>query len=120
MFSYAACRQYTKAMKGIRKLLLVRTSRTPDGLLYVAEKRRGSAAQEPKMDHLVCFLPGEIFPILMFISHTHNSLHLPFQAEDGRQIKLQLARLLVLVKSLVLASCCPSVEPANKGCHANM
>lgn len=63
----ALFKQYTKAMKGIRKLLLVRTSRTPDGLLYVAEKRRGSAAQEPKMDHLVCFLPG-----VLALGHFHG------------------------------------------------
>ena len=56
-----ACRQYTRAMKGIRKLLLVRNSRAPDGLLYVAEKRRNSAIKDPKMDHLVCFLPGESY-----------------------------------------------------------
>lgn len=53
------CRQYTRAMKGIRKLLLLRTSPAPEGLLYVAEKRRNQAIQDPKMDHLVCFLPGK-------------------------------------------------------------
>ena len=53
------CRQYITAMKGIRKLLLLRTSPAPEGLLYVAEKGRNQPNQDPKMDHLVCFLPGK-------------------------------------------------------------
>ena len=53
------CRQYITAMKGVRKLLLLRTSPAPAGLLYVAEKRRNQPIQDPKMDHLVCFLPGK-------------------------------------------------------------
>ena len=53
------CRQYITAMKGIRKLLLLRTSPAPEGLLYVAEKKRNQPIQDPKMDHLVCFLPGK-------------------------------------------------------------
>ena len=46
-------------MKGIRRLLLLRTSPTPEGLLYVAEKGRNQPNRDPKMDHLVCFLPGK-------------------------------------------------------------
>ena len=45
-------------MKGVRKLLLARTSPAPGGLLYIAERRRHKGPQDPKMDHLVCFLPG--------------------------------------------------------------
>ena len=47
------------AMKGVRKLLLLRTSPAPEGLFYIAEKRRNQPIQDPKMDHLVCFLPGK-------------------------------------------------------------
>lgn len=43
-------------MQGVRKKLLHRTAKK-GGLLYVAELH-GTATQ-PKMDHLVCFLPGE-------------------------------------------------------------
>ena len=53
------CRQYVHAMKGVRSLLLTRTSPAPDGLLYIAERKRRKGAKEPKMDHLVCFLPGK-------------------------------------------------------------
>ena len=53
------CRQHITAMKGIRKLLLLRTSPAPEGLLYVAEKKCNQPVQDPKMDHLVCFLPGK-------------------------------------------------------------
>ena len=53
-----AYRQYKKAMRGVRDLLLMRTSPGADGLLYIAERRRRKGAVEPKMDHLVCFLPG--------------------------------------------------------------
>ena len=59
---FAKCRQYKKAMKGVRSLLLTRTSPAPDGLVYIAEKRHRKGALEPKMDHLVCFLPGEYIP----------------------------------------------------------
>jgi len=52
------CRQYKQAMKGVRGLLLQRTSPGPEGLTYIAERRRRKGPLEPKMDHLVCFLPG--------------------------------------------------------------
>lgn len=42
-------------MQGVRRRLLQRTAKQ-GGLLYVAELHGGAA--QPKMDHLVCFLPG--------------------------------------------------------------
>ena len=44
-------------MQGVRKKLLARTAPGKAGLLYVGELA-GSTLQ-PKMDHLVCFLPGK-------------------------------------------------------------
>ena len=41
-------------MRGVRNLMLMRTDH--DGLLFVAELSNGG--KSPKMDHLVCFLPG--------------------------------------------------------------
>ncbi|KAI4295428.1 hypothetical protein L6164_035487 [Bauhinia variegata] len=50
---------YKEAMKGVRHLL-VRKS-IPNGLVFVGELPYGSnAAFSPKMDHLVCFLPGTL------------------------------------------------------------
>jgi len=48
------CRGYKEAMRGVRDRMLIRTDQ--DGLLFVGELNRGHAV--PKMDHLVCFLPG--------------------------------------------------------------
>ena len=42
-------------MRGVRARLLARSA---GGLLYVAELVGG--ALSPKMDHLVCFLPGAL------------------------------------------------------------
>ena len=46
-------------MRGVRDLLLQETgpSGGPEGLLYVAELH--NKITTPKMDHLVCFLPGK-------------------------------------------------------------
>lgn len=50
---------YQEAMKGVRKLLVRRS--TPNGLVFVGELPYGSGgAFSPKMDHLVCFLPGTL------------------------------------------------------------
>ncbi|OVA04801.1 Glycoside hydrolase [Macleaya cordata] len=50
---------YEEAMKGVRHLL-VRKS-IPKGLVFVGELPSGSeGAFNPKMDHLVCFLPGTL------------------------------------------------------------
>ncbi|XP_059665383.1 mannosyl-oligosaccharide 1,2-alpha-mannosidase MNS3 [Cornus florida] len=50
---------YEEAMKGV-KHLLVRKS-IPNGLVFVGELPYGpSGAFSPKMDHLVCFLPGTL------------------------------------------------------------
>ncbi|XP_022926714.1 mannosyl-oligosaccharide 1,2-alpha-mannosidase MNS3-like [Cucurbita moschata] len=50
---------YEEAMKGV-KHLLVRKS-VPNGLVFVGELPYGSSeAISPKMDHLVCFLPGTL------------------------------------------------------------
>ena len=48
------CRGYREAMRGVRDRMLMRTDK--DGLLFVGELNIGHAV--PKMDHLVCFLPG--------------------------------------------------------------
>ncbi len=48
-------RGYKEAMRGLRDHMLMRTDQ--DGLLFVGELTRGQPV--PKMDHLVCFLPGE-------------------------------------------------------------
>jgi hypothetical protein len=48
------CRGYEEAMRGVRNQMLMRTDQ--DGLLFVGELSNGQAV--PKMDHLVCFLPG--------------------------------------------------------------
>ncbi|XP_043701781.1 mannosyl-oligosaccharide 1,2-alpha-mannosidase MNS3 [Telopea speciosissima] len=50
---------YEESMKGVRNLL-VRKS-IPKGLVFVGELPYGSkGAFSPKMDHLVCFLPGTL------------------------------------------------------------
>ncbi|VAH03308.1 unnamed protein product [Triticum turgidum subsp. durum] len=50
---------YTEAMKGVRHLLVRKT--TPNGLVFVGELPSGrNGAFSPKMDHLVCFLPGTL------------------------------------------------------------
>ncbi|CAN6446383.1 unnamed protein product [Victoria cruziana] len=50
---------YEEAMKGVRHLL-VRKS-IPKGLVFVGELPYGSKGSfSPKMDHLVCFLPGAL------------------------------------------------------------
>lgn len=50
---------YEEAMKGVRHLL-VRKS-IPNGLVFVGELPYGSTGSySPKMDHLVCFLPGTL------------------------------------------------------------
>ncbi|KAK6932214.1 Glycoside hydrolase family 47, partial [Dillenia turbinata] len=50
---------YQEAMKGVRNLL-VRKS-IPNGLVFVGELPSGRrGAFSPKMDHLVCFLPGTL------------------------------------------------------------
>ena len=47
---------YDKSIQGLHDELLVRS--TPSGLLYVAEKVKGTLKH--KMDHLVCFLSGTL------------------------------------------------------------
>ncbi|KAJ4703854.1 alpha-1,2-Mannosidase [Melia azedarach] len=50
---------YEEAMKGVRHLL-VRKS-IPNGLVFVGELPNGlTGSFSPKMDHLVCFLPGTL------------------------------------------------------------
>ena len=50
-------------MKAVRSRMLARSG--SGGLLYVAELVDGTAV--PKMDHLVCFLPG-----LLALGHLHG------------------------------------------------
>ncbi len=56
----ATCREYKRAMRGVRARLLDRSA--AEGLLFVAElnadAKGGERIKTPKMDHLVCFLPG--------------------------------------------------------------
>jgi len=61
-------RMYKEAMRGVRERLIDTTAGV-GGLTYVAElKGSGSSAQkQPKMDHLVCFLPG-----LLALGHYHG------------------------------------------------
>ncbi|KAL2092224.1 hypothetical protein ACEWY4_012022 [Coilia grayii] len=47
---------YLQALEGVKKHLLKRSS--PSGLLFVGELSHGHFS--PKMDHLVCFLPGTL------------------------------------------------------------
>ena len=56
------CREYIRAMRGVRSRLLARSA---GGLLYVAELVDGTLV--PKMDHLVCFLPG-----VLALGHLHG------------------------------------------------
>ncbi|CAL9055079.1 mannosyl-oligosaccharide 1,2-alpha-mannosidase MNS3 [Musa acuminata AAA Group] len=50
---------YEEAMRGVRHLLVRRS--IPKGLVFVGELPYGSnGAFSPKMDHLVCFLPGTL------------------------------------------------------------
>ncbi|KAK3205172.1 hypothetical protein Dsin_019218 [Dipteronia sinensis] len=50
---------YAEAMKGVRHLLVRKSS--PNGLTFVGELPYGSNGEfSPKMDHLVCFLPGTL------------------------------------------------------------
>ncbi|KAJ7968933.1 alpha-1,2-Mannosidase [Quillaja saponaria] len=50
---------YKEAMKGVRHLLVQKS--IPNGLVFVGELPFGSqGAFSPKMDHLVCFLPGTL------------------------------------------------------------
>ncbi|XP_066920509.1 endoplasmic reticulum mannosyl-oligosaccharide 1,2-alpha-mannosidase-like [Clytia hemisphaerica] len=49
--------EYLKAMDGVMKLLVKKSK--PKGLTYVGELLNGRTFS-PKMDHLVCFLPGTL------------------------------------------------------------
>ncbi|XP_055017884.1 mannosidase, alpha, class 1B, member 1b isoform X2 [Boleophthalmus pectinirostris] len=55
---------YLQAIEGVKKNLVQRTS--PNGLTFVGELSHGQFS--PKMDHLVCFLPGTL------ALGTHNGL----------------------------------------------
>ncbi|CCG85113.1 protein of unknown function, partial [Taphrina deformans PYCC 5710] len=51
--------EYEKSVAGIKKYLVGKSY--PKGLTYVGEKHAGVASPtDPKMDHLVCFLPGTL------------------------------------------------------------
>ncbi|XP_026325954.1 endoplasmic reticulum mannosyl-oligosaccharide 1,2-alpha-mannosidase isoform X3 [Hyposmocoma kahamanoa] len=49
---------YMAAVEGIRQFLAKRSS--PNKYLFIGELSAGSEAFNPKMDHLVCFLPGTL------------------------------------------------------------
>nr|GMD86600.1 mannosyl-oligosaccharide 1,2-alpha-mannosidase MNS3 [Ipomoea batatas] len=50
---------YMEAMKGVRHLLVKKS--VPNGLVFVGELPYGRQGEfSPKMDHLVCFLPGTL------------------------------------------------------------
>jgi mannosyl-oligosaccharide alpha-1,2-mannosidase len=59
----APCSEYTATMRAVRGRMLARSGSSD--LLYVAELVDGAAV--PKMDHLVCFLPG-----LLALGHLHG------------------------------------------------
>eukprot|EP01024_Parvocaulis_polyphysoides_P034919 TRINITY_DN3091_c0_g1_i4.p2 TRINITY_DN3091_c0_g1~~TRINITY_DN3091_c0_g1_i4.p2 ORF type:complete len:175 (+),score=10.86 TRINITY_DN3091_c0_g1_i4:196-720(+) len=52
--------EYISAMRGVRQHLLAKTAPDPYGLWYVGELDgiKSQSKPIPKMDHLVCFLPG--------------------------------------------------------------
>ena len=56
-------------MQGVRRRLLHRTAKE-GGLLYVAELHGNSI--QPKMDHLVCFLPGVPLSRALSVSLLHT------------------------------------------------
>ncbi|KAG8385293.1 hypothetical protein BUALT_Bualt03G0026900 [Buddleja alternifolia] len=50
---------YKESMKGVKELLVRKT--VPNGLVFVGELPNGPEGSfSPKMDHLVCFLPGTL------------------------------------------------------------
>ncbi|GER24591.1 Mannosyl-oligosaccharide 1,2-alpha-mannosidase [Striga asiatica] len=50
---------YEESMKGVKELLVRKT--VPNGLVFVGELPYGAQGDfSPKMDHLVCFLPGTL------------------------------------------------------------
>lgn len=52
-------KDYEETVAGIKKYLVAKS--LPNGLTYVGEKHAGVEAPiDPKMDHLVCFLPGTL------------------------------------------------------------
>ena len=53
-------------MQGVRSRLLRRTAPGKSGLLYVGEMH-GENNLQPKMDHLVCFLPGAMTFVWLFV-----------------------------------------------------
>eukprot|EP01025_Chloroclados_australasicus_P066063 TRINITY_DN9036_c1_g1_i2.p1 TRINITY_DN9036_c1_g1~~TRINITY_DN9036_c1_g1_i2.p1 ORF type:complete len:917 (-),score=101.02 TRINITY_DN9036_c1_g1_i2:320-2995(-) len=61
--------EYVVAMQGIRKHLISKTAPDPYGLWYVGELDMEHNQRQfvPKMDHLVCFLPG-----LLALGHFHG------------------------------------------------
>eukprot|EP00884_Botryococcus_braunii_P010869 jgi/Botrbrau1/19784/Bobra.0124s0032.1 len=72
-------------MRGVReKLLQYSRPEAEGGLLYIAELHQGSL--EPKMDHLVCFMPG-----LFALGHLHGAnTSLPGETDD-----LEVAKALM-------------------------
>ncbi len=70
---WGVCRGYKEAMQGVRRKLLARTA-PQGGLLYVGELH--GDVLEPKMDHLVCFLPGEDLPGPCCTRHQARFCHL--------------------------------------------
>ncbi|BDA50577.1 probable endoplasmic reticulum mannosyl-oligosaccharide 1,2-alpha-mannosidase at C-terminar half [Coccomyxa sp. Obi] len=75
---------YKEAMQGVRKKLLARTA-PQGGLLFVGELH--GETLEPKMDHLVCFLPG-----LLALGHLHGVNTGAAGEEDDLAIARQLMR----------------------------
>ncbi|RWS22894.1 endoplasmic reticulum mannosyl-oligosaccharide 1:2-alpha-mannosidase-like protein, partial [Leptotrombidium deliense] len=61
---------YSNAVKAIKERLM-RTTDGPLKLTYVGEKVRYTSSVVPKMDHLVCFLPGTL-ALGYHLYNTHN------------------------------------------------
>ena len=76
--------RYMNALEAIEEHLIARSS--PSGYVYVAEMKQGRKKQIPKMDHLVCFLPGVI------ALGAANAAHKPHGKGEVDAKRMQLAR----------------------------
>ena len=81
----ACCRGYMQAMKGLRKHLLMRTDH--DGLLFVGEIGRHGSGKTPKMDHLVCFLPGISLSHFVHADFKNLAFHVYRAADQPFELK---------------------------------
>ncbi|KAJ3095222.1 Endoplasmic reticulum mannosyl-oligosaccharide 1,2-alpha-mannosidase [Phlyctochytrium planicorne] len=89
-------RQYLESVKGIKMHLLRRSE--PSKLLYVQEVNIGEttvSSTSPKMDHLVCYLPGTLAVMATNGTHvaaTERSSRLTIAEQEDLHIAEELAR----------------------------